>query len=93
MRLLNHDEIILHHNGRENGYPTAENVNTQNCIPKIADIIGRALPKIGAYKKLDNTKQVVALIDDVSSVSSSNEYFIIHILIFRICASIVVNVI
>jgi dihydropyrimidine dehydrogenase (NADP+) len=74
MRLLNHDEIILHHNGRENGYPTAENVNTQNCIPKIADIIGRALPKIGAYKKLDNTKQVVALIDDDMCINCGKCY-------------------
>lgn len=32
---------------------------------KVNDIIGSALPQIGAYKKLDNTKQVVALIDDV----------------------------
>jgi hypothetical protein len=37
------------------------------AAPKINDIIGKALPRIGAYKKLDNTKQVVALIDDVSS--------------------------
>ena len=36
--------------------------------PKINDIIGNALPRIGPYKKLDNTKQVVALIDDVSLV-------------------------
>lgn len=35
-------------------------------VPKINEIIGRALPRIGAYKQLDNTKQVVALIDDVS---------------------------
>lgn len=34
-------------------------------VPKVKDVIGRALPKIGAYKQLDNTKQVVALIDDV----------------------------
>lgn len=39
-------------------------------IPRINDIIGLALPKIGAYKQLDNTKQVVALIDDVIKHSS-----------------------
>lgn len=40
--------------------------NNANVEPlKIKDVIGRALPRIGAYKKLDNTKQVVALIDDV----------------------------
>lgn len=35
-------------------------------VPKIKDIVGEALPRIGNYKELDNTKQVVALIDDVS---------------------------
>jgi dihydropyrimidine dehydrogenase (NADP+) len=34
--------------------------------PTVNDVIGKALPKIGPYKKLDNKKQVVALIDDVS---------------------------
>lgn len=33
---------------------------------KVKDVIGRSLQYIGAYKKLDNTKQVVALIDDVN---------------------------
>jgi len=31
----------------------------------VNEIIGKALPRIGPYKKLDNTRQVVALIDDV----------------------------
>lgn len=35
-------------------------------VPAVKDVIGRALPKIGAYKRLDNKQQVVALIDDVS---------------------------
>jgi translation elongation factor EF-4 len=35
---------------------------------KIKDVIGSAVSKIGAYKKLDNKKQVVALIDDVSGL-------------------------
>lgn len=39
-------------------------------IAKINDVIRLALPKIGAYKQLDNTKQVVALIDDVRNWSS-----------------------
>lgn len=34
-------------------------------VPKVKDVIGEALDKVGPYKKLDNTKQVVALIDDV----------------------------
>lgn len=35
-------------------------------VPKVRDIIGRALPHIGTYKNLDNKQQKVALIDDVS---------------------------
>uniref|UniRef100_A0A1B0D4C8 Dihydropyrimidine dehydrogenase [NADP(+)] n=1 Tax=Phlebotomus papatasi TaxID=29031 RepID=A0A1B0D4C8_PHLPP len=44
----------------------AENGGSVNlsAIPKVNDVIGEALDKIGPYKKLDNTKQVVALIDD-----------------------------
>lgn len=41
-------------------------VNGVPTVPKIQDVLGAALPKIGTYKHLDNTKQVVALIDDVS---------------------------
>lgn len=64
------NEITLHHSGAatDNTQPDTNFIGTKNCenrIPKIKDIIGRALPRIGAYKKLDNTKQVVALIDDV----------------------------
>lgn len=57
-----------HGNTKENRENCEERVanGTLKPIPKIQDVIGRALPKIGAYKKLDNTKQVVALIDDVS---------------------------
>lgn len=47
-----------------------ESVNKQAVI-KVRDVIGEALPRIGAYKQLDNKKQVVALIDDVI-------YFLIH---------------
>lgn len=32
--------------------------------PSIASMIGLALERIGPYKKLDNSRQVVALIDD-----------------------------
>lgn len=35
-------------------------------VVKIRDVVGAALPSIGPYKQLDNTKQVVALVDDVS---------------------------
>jgi hypothetical protein len=42
-----------------------EIVNGMNSATKVNDVIGGALSRIGAYKKLDNSKQVVALIDDV----------------------------
>eukprot|EP01134_Creolimax_fragrantissima_P000723 CFRG0723T1 len=32
--------------------------------PKVEEVIGRALPKIGAYTKLTNKEQVVALVDE-----------------------------
>ena len=37
-------------------------------VPKVKDIIGKSIPHIGTYKKMDNKKQVVALIDDVSTI-------------------------
>lgn len=43
---------------------------------KVNDVIGKALPQIGPYKKLDNTKQVVALIDDVSSLLNLKFYIV-----------------
>lgn len=53
----------------------ATNVASQNGsgikpVPKLNDIIGASLKYVGPYKKLDNKKQVVALIDDVSSLES-----------------------
>lgn len=66
---------------------------TVNPAPKIKDIIGLALPHIGSYKSLDNKKQVVALIDDVS-VDSFSRYISLRISLFlRTCASIAENAI
>ncbi|XP_022126972.2 dihydropyrimidine dehydrogenase [NADP(+)] [Pieris rapae] len=46
-----------------------------NCeVPKIKDVLGLALPKIGTYKQLDNTKQVVALIDDDMCINCGKCY-------------------
>lgn len=42
-----------------------EDTNDFKPAVKVQEVIGSALPRIGAYKKLDNKKQVVALIDDV----------------------------
>jgi hypothetical protein len=38
--------------------------------PAVNDVIGNALSRIGPYKKLDNSRQVVALIDDVRKLFS-----------------------
>lgn len=51
-----------------NGTNGANHNNGLAEIPRVKDVIGKALPKIGAYKQLDNTKQVVALIDDVNNI-------------------------
>ncbi|XP_013169290.1 PREDICTED: dihydropyrimidine dehydrogenase [NADP(+)] [Papilio xuthus] len=48
---------------------------SQDCeVPKIKDVLGEALPRIGPYKKLDNTKQVVALIDDDMCINCGKCY-------------------
>lgn len=50
----------------DNGVTSAVTNNATKPAPSVKDITGISLPYIGAYKKLDNVKQVVALIDDVS---------------------------
>jgi len=64
---------------------------SDRCSLVFQDVIGRALPRIGAYESLDNTHQVVALINDVSTchffffffdMTSHNEFF--TIIIWRI---------
>ncbi|XP_071050404.1 dihydropyrimidine dehydrogenase [NADP(+)] [Onthophagus taurus] len=40
----------------------------------VKDVIGRSLPKIGTYKALDNSKQVVALIDDDMCINCGKCY-------------------
>lgn len=67
--------------------------NQPRKAPSIKDITGISLPYIGAYKKLDNTKQVVALIDDVSNLPPSSTTRPHAVSRFRICALIAVNAI
>ncbi|XP_033210054.1 dihydropyrimidine dehydrogenase [NADP(+)] [Belonocnema kinseyi] len=43
-------------------------------VPKVKDVIGKSLPHIGSYKKLDNKKQVVALIDDDMCINCGKCY-------------------
>lgn len=58
------DSTPLHHNGAPLGF-ASESTPPDNPLT-VGDVIGRSLKYIGPYKKLDNTQQVVALIDDVS---------------------------
>lgn len=37
----------------------------EGTIPSLSDVVGRALPMVGAYGDLDNRQQKVALIDEV----------------------------
>ncbi|CAH1968195.1 unnamed protein product [Acanthoscelides obtectus] len=81
------DNILLHHNGKQNGYSGElsngfNDVNgicrgsevTKRHVPKVKDIIGRALPRIGPYKQLNNKQQVVAIIDDDMCINCGKCY-------------------
>lgn len=48
-----------------NGANGVNDKNGHNPAPALKDVIGASLKYVGTYKKLDNKKQVVALIDDV----------------------------
>lgn len=52
-------------NGTTNGY---------SSVPRVQDVLGEALPRVGTYKHLDNTKQVVALIDDDMCINCGKCY-------------------
>lgn len=60
---LNGDDDDIPSNGTSNG--SSQNGASANNVPTVQDIIGASLRYVGPYKKLDNKKQVVALIDDV----------------------------
>lgn len=45
-----------------------------SAVPRISDVLGQALPKVGAYKHLDNKLQVVALIDDDMCINCGKCY-------------------
>lgn len=58
--------------GNDDDHSTNGGINSKNTTnngskpaPALKDIIGASLKHVGSYKKLDNNKQVVALIDDV----------------------------
>lgn len=57
-------------NGDMNGNHCA---NGGSKLPTVQDVVGAAIDKITNYKQLDNRKQVVALIDDVSGTVNLRE--------------------
>uniref|UniRef100_A0A915LVD1 Dihydropyrimidine dehydrogenase [NADP(+)] n=1 Tax=Meloidogyne javanica TaxID=6303 RepID=A0A915LVD1_MELJA len=61
-------DLLVRQNGDfiENNevYVTRRPDNQPKKVPKIKDLIGTALDKVGAYNDLDNSQQVVAVIDD-----------------------------
>lgn len=68
---LNANDVDIPSNGT-NGFAKANGKNdvngsgfSVNPAPPMKDVIGASLKYVGAYKNLDNKKQVVALIDDV----------------------------
>lgn len=61
---LNADEDDIPFNEATNG--VSQNGSGIKPVPKLSDVIGASLKYVGPFKKLDNKKQVVALIDDVS---------------------------
>lgn len=56
-------------NGVGNGHE-----EVRGSVPRIKDVLGEALPRVGTYKHLDNTKQVVALIDDDMCINCGKCY-------------------
>lgn len=45
-----------------------------SAVPRVSDIVGEALGRITTYKKLDNTQQVVALINDEMCINCGKCY-------------------
>ncbi|KAG7199458.1 hypothetical protein KM043_014084 [Ampulex compressa] len=43
-------------------------------VPSVRDVIGKAVPRIGTYKELNNKQQVVALIDDDMCINCGKCY-------------------
>lgn len=70
---LNADDDGIPSNGSTND--ALQNGSGIKPVPKLSDIIGASLKYVGPYKKLDNKKQVVALIDDVSFSNDRKQSF------------------
>ncbi|XP_030758990.1 dihydropyrimidine dehydrogenase [NADP(+)] isoform X2 [Sitophilus oryzae] len=68
------ETIIQHHEGRPVGYDDPKQEKGEKKVVKVSDVVGRALKYIGAYKQLNNTQQVVALIDDDMCINCGKCY-------------------
>ena len=69
---LNNNNGITNGDNDTNG--VHENVVPPEKVPKIKDIIGRALDKIGTYNDLTHKEQVVALIDEEMCINCGKCY-------------------
>ncbi|XP_054281346.1 dihydropyrimidine dehydrogenase [NADP(+)] [Macrosteles quadrilineatus] len=49
-------------------------IPSERPVPKVLDVVGSALPRIGVYKRLDSSKQVVALINDDMCINCGKCY-------------------
>ncbi|XP_060534997.1 dihydropyrimidine dehydrogenase [NADP(+)] [Cylas formicarius] len=65
---------VPHHGGLALGYAKNGGKLSREGPLRVSDVIGRALPYIGAYKKLDNSAQVVALVDDDMCINCGKCY-------------------
>uniref|UniRef100_A0A183C1C3 Dihydropyrimidine dehydrogenase [NADP(+)] n=1 Tax=Globodera pallida TaxID=36090 RepID=A0A183C1C3_GLOPA len=54
----------------ENDFFAKRPDNEPQYVPQLKDVIGKALDKIGAYGEMDNSDQVVAVIDDDLCINS-----------------------
>ncbi|XP_044748959.1 dihydropyrimidine dehydrogenase [NADP(+)] [Coccinella septempunctata] len=74
------EKLVLHHGDPNkdilsfNSNKEMNGINGVNSPPKVKDVMGRALSKIGTYGELDNKKQVVALIDDDMCINCGKCY-------------------
>ena len=53
--------------------PAPAPVAPRRPVPRVQDVVGAAVANIGSYKSLDNSAQVVALVDEVSFLISAQE--------------------
>ncbi|XP_045463180.1 dihydropyrimidine dehydrogenase [NADP(+)] [Harmonia axyridis] len=71
------EKLVLHHGDPNKdilNFPSSNSINGFKTVPKVKDVLGRALNNIRTYGELDNKKQVVALIDDDMCINCGKCY-------------------